>query len=208
MRLNELGPSNVDGTFAEPVSLTQAKSHLLIALETTVFDDPIISMIADARDHLEKNMTERSFKRNRWKLILDTFPTNICREVRLPFSPVTAVEVSYTDEDGVAQTLDPTKYAIIHHNVYHGKMDRLLLLGENETWPKVGKYVAEPVAITYYTGYEAVTAVPETAIRIIKLILSQWFQETGGLISTGLQEIPFGARALAVNLKIRESQDG
>lgn len=101
---------------AEPVTLTEAKSHLRV--DFTDDDTLITSLIIAARQHAE-TITQRALVTQTWKLTLDAFPGPTLMGVPpgTPFSlppsailldksPVTAItNFTYTAMDGSTQTL-------------------------------------------------------------------------------------------------------
>ena len=59
----------------EPVTLTQAKSHLRIQPDFQDDDDYIIHLIGAARRYAE-DLTDRTFVDTQWTMVLDYFPVD------------------------------------------------------------------------------------------------------------------------------------
>jgi uncharacterized phiE125 gp8 family phage protein len=97
-------------TGTEPVTAVEVKT--LISLDGTDHDTRIDLLIPALRQQAEQ-ITGRSFAVNTWQTKLDAFPC----EIMLPWPPLVSVTaISYIDESGVAQTLDPADYSVDSHS--------------------------------------------------------------------------------------------
>lgn len=132
---------------AEPISLTEAKAHLRV--DGTDDDALITSLIVTARQHVEAE-TERILITQTWDLYEDEFPDVI----EIPYPPLQSISViTYTDEDGVTQTLATSVYTVDMDSepgqVYEAY---------NQTWPNT-RNEDKVVKVTFVAGY----ATPFTA---------------------------------------------
>lgn len=107
-------------------------------------DDPyIVRLISTVRRAAEQR-TGRSLALQVWERYLDEFPD----EIKLIWPPVLSItSVSYIDEDGNPQTLDPSLY------VLDSKSEPAWLLPATDTeWPATAE-VANAVTVRYPAGY-------------------------------------------------------
>ena len=85
MNINSIVTKSFTGESAtEPVSLTEAKAHLLIADGNTNFDDYITDLIKQCRETIER-ITGLSLTSKTFTVIADVF-----EEMLVPFGPVTS----------------------------------------------------------------------------------------------------------------------
>lgn len=169
----------------EPINLDEAKAHL--REESNDSDALISTLIVAARQYAEGD-TRRSFITQTWRTESFGFPgavsfnalltghpseraTNI-NYLRLAHGPVQAITgITYIDENGVVQTLDPTNYvADLSRDiprVYEAPF---------EYWPIC---LVQPgcVKVTYTVGYGAAAAnVPQALRSAILMLLAHWYQ--------------------------------
>ncbi len=151
----------------EPVTLTEAKAHLVVS--TTTDDALINSLIVAARQKAE-DYTARQFCTATWKLYLDEFANT----VNIHKSPVSAVsEIVYKDTDGTEQTLDTTKYFLDSVSE-----PARLIPAYGETWPSIYAQI-NAICITFTSGYGAAATVP-TAIKAAMLLIIGHLYENRG----------------------------
>jgi uncharacterized phiE125 gp8 family phage protein len=110
---------------AEPISLEEVKQHLRVDLQD---DDELITGYIRAARELVEVETQRKFCTQTLLFTADAFtepyqgdnwcgwlPTSLQSRHRMefPITPVRAITAfAYTDENGVAQTLDPSAYVL------------------------------------------------------------------------------------------------
>jgi len=132
------------GPTAEPISVTEAKSHLRVSHST---DDTLIgSLIAAAREYAER-VTRRQLVVATYKLYMDAFPARIVLP-RPPFAQLAAATpVQYVDTDGVTQTVAAATYSVRSH-------DEPAYIEEayGYSWP-TPRGVTDAVWVTYIAGY-------------------------------------------------------
>lgn len=88
----------------EPVTLTEAQTHLIITGQT----DYVTSLIKTSRVTVERYLN-RSLMLQTWK----AYSNGWCREFLLPHPPVLAVSsLKYYDQDGTLQTLAASNYYV------------------------------------------------------------------------------------------------
>jgi len=136
---------------AEPISLTEAKLHLRLAVDAvgaaayTAEDSELTGRIAAVREAAETE-TWRKLVLQVWDLYLDEWPDE---EIILPYPPLMSVEfVKYTDTAGVVTTLATTEY-IVDRASEPGR----IVLGYDKSWPDVELYPVNPIQIRFKCGY-------------------------------------------------------
>lgn len=101
--ITKLGPQ------AEPISLTEAKSHLRVDFST---DDALITAYITAARLTVENFTSRRLVIQTLEQRLDMFP-GITHPIELLTSPLWDVDsIQYVDTASITQTLDPTIYRV------------------------------------------------------------------------------------------------
>lgn len=101
-----MGLRLVTPPFSEPIHLDEAKKHLRV----DILDDDklILALIRAARDIVE-GFTHRALVLQTFDQVLDKFPA----QINLTRSPLRKlVSITYTDTDGITQTLSASKYEI------------------------------------------------------------------------------------------------
>lgn len=175
-----MGVQVVTGPAVEPVSLAEAKLHLRV--DITEDDTLITRLIVGAREWAEK-YTRRSLVSQDLRLSLDAFPSDD-GAIDLPRGPVQSspvVTVSYTDVNGVSQSLEGCQ-------LDNSSLDELhrLFPPIGDSWPSTRAQVGA-VTIDYRAGYGNAAAVPAD-IRAAILLHVGWHYENR-------EAKPFGAAA-------------
>lgn len=93
-----------------PVSLTEAKTHLRI---DGTNDDAAIAAYIEAATKATEAFLGRALVDQTWQLVLDSFPTGIDLEIKIPKPPLIAVtSIVYDDSNGQEQPLTPDNYFV------------------------------------------------------------------------------------------------
>jgi len=173
----------------EPVTLTEAKLHLRLATTAalaaayTAEDDLLNALIVAARTWAE-DYTHRAFITRTWEATLQSWPTGA---ILLPWPPFGAVSLIEIEGD----TWDSDEYLVS----IEGAIVPL------DTWPDLSTYedrVADPIVITYTSGFGATAAtVPATVRQAILLLSGGWYgQRESILVGVAGQDAPMGVKAL------------
>jgi len=137
---------------AEPISLTQAKRHLALAVDDAgavlyTAEDAIISVNITAARQFAEGITWADMVLQVWDMYLDAWPAG--GEIPLNRSPVRAVEsIEYTDIDGTVSTFASTEYSL--DNV---SMPGRIVLNYGKSWPSASLSPVNPVKIRFKTGF-------------------------------------------------------
>ncbi|APW60478.1 head-tail connector protein [Paludisphaera borealis] len=180
----------------EPVTLAEAKLHARIYGDLTDDDALVTSLIVAAREKLEA-MTSRSFISRTLTATFDGFPSCASGVLRLPYPPLQSVaSITYADESGAAQTLDPSVYTVSDGT------PGLVMLANGKSWPAAAKQIAS-VKVQFVAGYGATADdVPEVAKLIIRILVASWFDRREATISgTIIADVPWTVAALADALR-------
>ncbi len=149
-----MGLKLVTGPDIEPVTLEIAKAHLKVDHDA---DDELIREQALAARQWIETYTRRALISQTWALTLADFPRRHPFEILLPLGQVIAVNsISYTDEDGAAQTLTgPTSGSPAgtgyQEDLTSGSECRLRPPVGGE-WPGVQAEAIQPVSISFTAG--------------------------------------------------------
>lgn len=168
--LNDMNEIRTVDAIVEPVSLSEAKGHLVI--EHNEDDAQIVGLIRAARQAAEQQ-TQRAFIEQTWELKLAGFVAPIS----LRRTPVLSVEsVAYLDENGDSQTVGST----------------VLLQGEpayvvpayGASWPNT-RGSGQDVTVTYKAGYGTTPESVPAAIRHAILVMVADFYEYRASVLVG-----------------------
>jgi len=182
----------------EPVSSAEAKAHLRVDIST---DDTYIGTLITAAREAAENYTGRAFITQTWEYYLTTFATcgREFNEIILPKAPLQSAIVTYTDTDGVSQTLSSALYTVDAK----GEEGRIVP-AYGQAWPST-RWVPNAVKITFIAGYgDAGTAVPAAIKQAILLMVGQYYEQREDLIiGTSQTEMDNGAKALLAPYVVR-----
>lgn len=176
----------------EPVSLSEAKTHLRV--DTSTDDTYITALVKAAREWVEEYL-DRSLVYTQWQVKADLFPV----EFEVPRPPIatagtfTAVTLTYESTDGTTKTVAGADYRVdrdatpaVVRNVYNG------------TWPSDVIYDANSVTLTFWAGYGAAGAsVPQTIRHAVLMLVGHMYEHRLSVLTgTISKEIEFGVKAL------------
>jgi len=177
----------------EPVSLTEAKLHLRLAVsegdapDYDQEDSKLSGLITAAREYVE-NHTRRALITQTWDVAFDCFPGGI--DIALPFAPLQSVtSISYTGTDGNAAT-----FAEFSADIF-GNGARLQY---GYSWPAIQP--GSRVTVRFVTGYGAEsTAVPSGIKQAMLLIIGHLHEnpeEVVVLERGSVERLPMGVDSL------------
>ena len=163
---------------SEPVSVTEAKAHLVVEHST---DDTMIGvLITAARKHVEAR-TNRALVRQKWRIYLDEFSDCI----DLHKQPVISVDsVNYTDADGVSQVVGGSTSPVSPGSYYTlDTANGYVRKAYGATWPSP-RNEANSVWVDFWSGYANTAASPVTTVpadlRIAILLMVEHMYEHRG----------------------------
>jgi hypothetical protein len=170
----------------EPVSLAEARSHLLLPSTVTDQDAEIQELITSAREFAE-NFTGRTYVHTTYDWVLDhwpmpaslaqralmqtlNMPSPPLAEIRPPRSPLVSVaSITYYDPQGVQRTLDPAVYQVMT-----GTPGRIIPAFA-QAWPAVRSWPGS-ITVRFVAGYSAdASGVPKAVKSAIRLMVGGWF---------------------------------
>lgn len=172
---------------SEPLSLNDIKAHLH---EFDSDQDELVkSYIASARSSAEAFL-KMSLPATGWRYRIDGgFP----REIVLPIGPVLdaeTVSVSYVDEAGQTQTLEPADYQISPGDTCR------IRPAYGHRWP-VTRPVYDAVTIEFTAGWDDAGKMPPSILQALRLIVGSAFaQRENIVVGASAVEIPVSARNL------------
>lgn len=186
----------IAGPASEPVTLTEAKMHLRLAVdaagaEAYTNEDSRINVIISTARQMVEAYSRRQLINQTWNVYLDRFPS--CVNIILPLSPVSDVaSIAYTDANGDAATF--TDFA------FDDYADRIRL-NYGESWPTI--YPQSDVIVQCTCGYGAsADDVPESFKQAMLLIIGDLYRNTEESVIIGsgrtadIQRVPLGVSAL------------
>ena len=167
----------------EPVSLAEVKLHLRVDFDD---DDALIESLISAARVAAETLTGRQICTARWMRTLDGFP---CSSLRLHRCPVqSVVEISYQDQLGQWQTVDPSIYV----SDLTSEPARITP-GFGNSWPITLPQIGV-VRVVFDAGYGTPSDVPEGLKSWIKLRIGSLYahREEMSILSKGrIDPLPF-----------------
>ena len=181
---------------AEPVSTSEAKSHLRV--DTTADDTYIGTLITVARQNVESHL-RRALISQTWEVVLDAFPAGVIRLPKPPLAWVTSIK--YTDDEGNESTYSSANY-VVDTDTEPGRV----VLKSGQTWPAVTLAAANGVRVRYVAGYGAAGSnVPQAIRQAILLVIGSLYENREDvLVAQGVSigVLPFGVVALLAPYRI------
>lgn len=173
---------------SEPVTLTEAKSHLRV---TDSNEDTLINSLISAARNLTESFTNRALITQTWDLKLQSFG----QEISIPNPPLVSVtSIQYVDIDEATQTLATTEYAVLNAGA-HIKPGRIVP-AYNKSWPSV-RGMPNDITIRFVAGYGAASSVPPQLRWAVLLILSELYaRRESAIVGSTIMEVPYSASAL------------
>lgn len=174
---------------SEPVSLSDAKSHLNV---THAEDDTLIGAYISAARQLAEDRTSRAFVTQTQDLYLDRFPEYTLQVRKVPLQSVSSI--TYLDSAGSTATLSSSQYLVDTVSE-----PARITPAYGESWP--GTYpVANAVKVRCVLGY-GTSDVPQKAKQAIRLMVGHYYANREQVV-TGMaaMQVPFAADALLDSL--------
>jgi uncharacterized phiE125 gp8 family phage protein len=163
----------------EPVSLLEVKRHANIRI--TADDAEIDNDITEARVFCE-GVAGRQFVTATRKIVLDGFPV---MRIVVPRPPLQSVDsITYTDENGAAQTWSSTLYQV-DTDSEPGRIKPI----DGESYPSTQAGTYGTVVVTYIAGYGAAAAVPPRYKLSIRRRVAMSYMIREGLLLRDKAEI-------------------
>lgn len=171
---------------SEPLTLLEGKEHLRI--DHTAEDALVADYIAAARVRCEA-IQRRAYLTQTWELTLDAFP---CDGIVLPRPPLQSVtSITYTDSDGVVQTLDEALYQV-DTDSEPGRV----YPAYDTYWPST-RSVPNAVRIRYVAGVTDSANVPESVKMAMRFWLGHYYLNRESVIAGTIATVmPEAAKAL------------
>jgi uncharacterized phiE125 gp8 family phage protein len=208
----------VTGPQLEPVSLDEAKSHCQIT--STADDGILIGYIMAARQHVE-SVTGRSLITQTWDLAIDrNWPVYFDRKyggerrlIELPRSPVQSVtSVTYVDQNGVTQTLDPSQYRVYGLHTAGQATGSIPGIARIEQaigvyWPLLYPQGAV-ITVRFVAGYgDSPGSIHEGLRQAMLLLIRLWYDNRGEAMETDHGIVPLGFEALVSQQRVWYGQE-
>ncbi len=180
----------------EPVTLTEAKSHLRV--DSTADDAYVSTLVTAAREWIEQYL-DRALIRQQLVMTLKSFPV-ADDEIVLPRPPMategasTAVSVAYTLASGATATLSTSQYRVDRHRT-PGEVQTLY----GATWPADRMEDENSVTVTWWAGYGASgSSVPAAIRHAILMLVGHWYDgaRSGVVMGSISKEVEFGVKSL------------
>ena len=171
-------PVLVSAPAADPVSLTEAKSHLRVDYTD---DDTLIGRLVDAATAYVdgwQGVLGQCLITQTWRQDFSDFPHTV---IRLPMTPVQSVSsIKDRSDAGAETTLSSSNYRLATD-----ARGAYVELVSGETWPVPGDR-ADAVSVEAVYGYgDAATDVPETIRHAMLMMIGHWY-ENRETVSAGI----------------------
>jgi uncharacterized phiE125 gp8 family phage protein len=183
---------------AEPVTLDQARTQARI--ETDDENGAIASLITTARSYVEET-TGRALVTQTWTWQHPSwqalFGGSWAREgrVTVPRPPLQSAVITYLDPAGVSQTLPVTEYVVTPGDP--GTIEP----SSTFSWPALSDS-GYPITVTFVAGYGDVTHVPLLLNQVMLLLIKDWYDERGSVITGTRAQVAALPRAVDALLNL------
>lgn len=182
-----MGLVRTSGPASEPVTTSEAKTHLRVSSST---DDTYIGNLITATRELCENYTGRCFINQTFTWTLDGFPLADWDYLIFPRAPLSSVtSVTYYDSNNVQQTWSSSEYDV-------DTADNLGRLRPKDgySWPSTYARPAS-VTVTFVAGYGAsASSVPQSIKQAMFLHIADLYDiRQTQVIGSSAAALPFGA---------------
>lgn len=133
----------------EPVTLEYLRDQHLRITNADLEDERIMRALRAATEQCEQ-YTKRVLVPQTWAQVLNRFPCGRCIELDKP-PLIEVISVTYVDDDGADQTLDPSAYNVVR-KVGPKCRRSLIELLPDESWPST-RLQSDAVTVTFRAGY-------------------------------------------------------
>jgi len=157
---------------AEPISQAEAKLHLKV--DGNDDNDLIDSLIVAARQVCEANTWRGLVPNGAAVEKFDSWPATCFRLKDAPLISVTSI--AYIDANGDSQTMSSDDYDV-DTTTEPGQ----ITLAYGATWPSA-RSQHHAITITYVSGYEAATDVPDAIKAAMKLLIGTWYDNRESVV--------------------------
>jgi uncharacterized phiE125 gp8 family phage protein len=194
----------ISGPAVEPLTLTEAREHLRI----TDFDSPAVddsyvsSLIKAARNYIDgaNGWLGRCLVQQTWEYRIDGFRTN---NILIPLPPLVRVDsITYLDQSGDDQTIDPTNYRVIDGD------SGMVLPTVGQSWPEALNQPAS-VVIRFVAGFPSAESpagadgIPDDIKQGMLLLIGNWYENREeNVVGTVVNKLPTAAEALLFNYRV------
>lgn len=173
----------VNDASSEPVTLTEAKTHLNVS--GTSKDTYITSLIVTARRQVERYLNRVLINQN-WKVYYNCWH----KEMFIPFGKLSAVSsVKYYDTSGTLTTLDANTYYWVVTTTDPGSIVRKY----DVTYPELQDGRPDAIEIAFTAGFgSAASSVPDDIKHAMKLLITNYYEHRGDVVigSQNVAKIP------------------
>lgn len=187
-------PVQVTPPAAEPVTLGELKEHAQI--DHSDNDTILEGMLSVAVRELDgyDGLIGRAIMEQTWRQPFRAWS----RTFQLPMPGARDVSVTYVDQDGNEQTVDPALYEVVEG--YTGSMVRLL---SGFTAPSLKTDILQPINVTFTCGATSADEVDDRIKLAIKIIATH--REHHRSVTTDAREalVPMGVSQLIAPLRWR-----
>lgn len=170
--MKPLRPVLVTPPATTPVTVGDVKAQARIDFDEE--DDLVTSHLAAATSYLDGHagILGRCLVTQTWAQSFDEFPSGDV--IRLPFPDVSAVEITYRDEDDAAQTLGASSYSL-----NADAMGAFVMLADGASWPDT--YTRpDAVTVTMTAGYGAASSVPQSIRQAVMVLAAAMYDRREG----------------------------
>ncbi len=194
-----LGHAGVERTvepLVEPVTVSEAKTHLRVDDSVGTIEDTYIETLISTARMMAENFTRRALITQTWRLTLDQWPE---RSIYLPFPPLQSVSsVKYINTAGVLTTLtEGTDYEVDTRSV-PGRVHP----SYSQVWPVV-RAIENAVTVEFIAGYgNAASDVPEPIRQAILLIIQRLYDHRGDSIIGSIRtDLPYTSEVILMQYR-------
>jgi uncharacterized phiE125 gp8 family phage protein len=182
----------ITGPATEPVTAALVRQLSMPGVPSTL-DSEITAIIPTARQLIEQ-LSGRALISQTWDRWFDYgFP----QVIELPWAPLQSVEITYTDVNGSAQTLNSALYTV-DTDSEPGRIYPAF----DQCWPGT-RCIPKAVKVRYVAGYgDDADDVPEQLRHAVAMMTAELFNNREDSSPVALARVPWGVKALVGSYKM------
>lgn len=171
---------------ALPVTLAELKTYLRI--DHSDEDDLLLALARAATASVEAMAGVRLIEQG-WSVLADDWPSS--RTLRLPLSPIVAVDEVLTHSDAASATVDPS-----HYLVDGSSRPARIVLRPDRVWARPERLV-NGIEIRIRAGYGlAGSDVPDELVQAVKALVAHWYEHREAASEQSVRTVPVSVDAL------------
>lgn len=170
---------------SEPVTLTEAKKHLVVDHDD---DNDYISSLITAARNIAENYTNRSFFTQTWVMYMSNFNSNFCIELKKGIVQSVS-SITYYSNDS-QETWGSSNYRLINGSDI-GYIESV------DGYPSSVDDRLDAIEVTYVTGWDDINNIPQAIKQAVLMIVGHLYENRQDVVvGSQVNTIPLASQYL------------